>query len=68
MMSKIPNKYSPEVCSRAGRRLHPSRAKRDLALRPQIIRVFAENFGVYGACKVWWQLGREGVPVARCRA
>ena len=25
-----------------------------------------ENFGVYGARKVWRQLGREGVYVARC--
>ncbi len=24
------------------------------------------NFGVYGARKVWRQLGREGVLVARC--
>jgi putative transposase len=23
-------------------------------------------FGVYGARKVWLQLGREGIPVARC--
>ncbi len=26
----------------------------------------AENFGVYGARKVWRQLAREGTPVARC--
>jgi transposase InsO family protein len=29
--------------------------------------VHAENFGVYGVRKVWRQLNREGVPVARCR-
>jgi putative transposase len=28
--------------------------------------VFAENFAVYGARKVWRQLGREGFNVARC--
>jgi transposase InsO family protein len=28
--------------------------------------VHRDNFGVYGARKVWLQLGREGIPVARC--
>jgi putative transposase len=28
--------------------------------------VFEDNYGVYGARKVWRQLKREGVPVARC--
>jgi putative transposase len=42
------------------------RARRDLALKPEIERVFAENFEVYGARKVWRQLNREGVVVARC--
>jgi putative transposase len=31
-----------------------------------IRRVHAENFDAYGARKVWRQLGREGVVVARC--
>jgi putative transposase len=52
------------------KRVYPSRlsvrAKRDLALKPEIDRVFAENFEVYGARKVWRQLNREGVAVARC--
>ena len=42
------------------------RAKRDASLRPEIARVFAENFAVYGVRKVWRQLGREGFGVARC--
>ena len=29
-------------------------------------RVFAENFGVYGVRKVWRQMQREGINVARC--
>ena len=33
----------------------------------EIRRVHAENFGVYGARKVWRQLHREGMPVGRCR-
>lgn len=32
----------------------------------EIERVHAENYGVYGARKVWTQLNREDVPVARC--
>lgn len=44
----------------------PGRAKRDAELRAEIARVYAENFGVYGARKVWRQLKREGFEVARC--
>ena len=43
-----------------------ARAKRDLELKPEIERVFAENFEVYGARKVWRQMLREGFAVARC--
>ena len=39
---------------------------RDAALRVDIARVHADNFGVYGANKVWAQLNREGISVARC--
>lgn len=42
------------------------RTKRDLALKPEITRVFKENFEVYGVRKVWRQLKRESVDVARC--
>lgn len=44
----------------------PPRKKRDAALSVEIRRVFKENFGVYGVRKVWRQLKREGVDVARC--
>ena len=43
-----------------------ARAKHDEVLRADIERVHAENFAVYGAEKLWRQLGREGVAVARC--
>jgi len=42
------------------------RAIRDEGLREEIERVWKEHFGVYGARKVWRQLHREGIPVARC--
>ena len=44
----------------------PARAKRDEALRAEVRRVFEENFSVYGAEKVWRQLLREKIYVARC--
>jgi len=44
----------------------PPRLRRDEALVPQIRRVHEENFGVYGARKVWRQLGRENIEAARC--
>jgi putative transposase len=43
-----------------------TRARRDDRLVGEITRVHRENFGVYGARKVWRQLQREGQPVARC--
>ena len=45
----------------------PPRAIKDEQLKPEIWRVHAENYGVYGARKVWKQLNREGIKVARCR-
>jgi putative transposase len=42
------------------------RALRDAELLKCIRRVHEENFGVYGARKVWWQLRREGIDVGRC--
>jgi transposase InsO family protein len=47
-----------------GRR--PARAKRDEELCLHIRRVWNENHAVYGADKVWEQLGREKVDIARC--
>jgi len=44
----------------------PKRAVRDAELREDIERVWKENFGVYGPRKVWRQLNREGIDVARC--
>ena len=42
------------------------RAQRDAWLTTQIQRVWDANFGVYGPRKVWQQLIREGITVARC--
>ena len=61
-----PSTYHDHVAKRVDPTKLSARAKRDRALRPEIRRVFKENFEVYGARKVWRQLGREGIPVARC--
>jgi putative transposase len=42
------------------------RQRRDAQLKLEIQRVWKANFEVYGARKVWRQLGREGISVARC--
>jgi len=42
-----------------------ARQLRDAELKTEIARVYAENYGVYGAPKVWLALNREGIPVAR---
>jgi putative transposase len=44
----------------------PDRTKRDLELCVDIQRVWEENFQVYGARKVWRQMNREDIEVARC--
>ena len=44
----------------------PPRMQRDAVLRSDIRRVWEANFQVYGADKVWRQLSREGIDVARC--
>ena len=44
----------------------PARERRDGELCQDIRRVFEANFGVYGVRKVWRQMKREGIDVARC--
>jgi len=57
--------YAHKACARDPE-LRSARAKRDEELRSKIRRVHEENFSVHGAEKVWRQLKREGVKVARC--
>ena len=49
-------------------RIRPAcaRSVRDAELVIEIRRVHEENYGVYGVRKVWRQLNREGIAVARC--
>ena len=61
-----PSIYHEHVARRADPSRMPARAKCDAELRQKVQRVFEENLRVYGVRKVWRQLQREGVPVARC--
>jgi putative transposase len=57
---------APSTYHDARRRPRSARRRRDQELKAEIGRVHAEHFGVYGARKVWRQLHREGIAVARC--
>ena len=57
---------APSTYYAAKNRPPSARALRDEELKAEIRRVHAEHFGVYGARKVWRQLHREGIAVARC--
>jgi transposase InsO family protein len=66
VLQVAPSGYRRYAAQRRDPSLRPTRAKRDDALVPQIERVWQANMQVYGADKVWRQLAREGMPVARC--
>ena len=61
-----PSTYFDHVAKRVDPEKLSSRARRDTALQAEITRVFEANFRVYGVRKVWRQLQREGLDVARC--
>ena len=61
-----PSTYHAHVARRADPGTAPARVRRDASLCGPIRRVWEENFRVYGVRKVWRQLGREGISVARC--
>ena len=62
-----PSTYYEHVAQRQDPSRLSARAREDLILKPEIARVFAENFAVYGVRKVWRQMMREGFAVALCR-
>ena len=66
MLSEHGCKIAPNTYWTAKKRPPSKRALRDEDLKVQIARVHGENLDVYGADKVWSQLNREGIRVARC--
>jgi transposase InsO family protein len=66
VLQVAPSGYRREAARRRDPARCPPRRQRDAALLPEIERVWRGNLQVYGADKVWKQLRREGIPVARC--
>jgi len=61
-----PSTYYEQKARQVDPSLLPERTVRDAALREDIERVWKENFGAYGARKVWRALIRADKDVARC--
>lgn len=61
-----PSTYHGHLVMRPDPSRLSDRARRNAVPRPEIARVFGENWRVYGVRKVWRQLDREGCDVARC--
>lgn len=61
-----PSGYYRSRAQQAGPRRRCARVQHDAVLRGEIRRVWEAHRRVYGARKVWRQLLREGIVVARC--
>ncbi len=57
---------APATYHAARNRAPSARTLRDRQLRPEILEVWEKNLCVYGADKVWDQLNKDGIRVARC--
>src|SRR5579883_475384 len=66
LLQIAPSWYYEQKARQADPSRLPLRTRRDAELSGSIRRVWEENFRAYGARKVWRQLNREEVPVARC--
>jgi transposase InsO family protein len=66
MLQIAPSCYRRHAARRRNPQLDCARAQRDQQLIPEIQRVWHANWQVYGVDKVWKQMNREGLRVARC--
>ncbi len=66
LLRVAPSAYWRHAARQRDPSLRSARAQRDEFLIPHIERIWHANFQVYGADKVWRQLQREGIQVARC--
>ena len=57
---------APSTFHAAKKRPPSARAIRDAELKPEVLRVWEQNLAVYGADKIWDQLNKDGIRVARC--
>ena len=65
-MQIAPSGYRRHVAQKRNPDLRCERAKTDDTLKPEIQRVWQANMRVYGADKVYKQMRRERITVARC--
>jgi transposase InsO family protein len=61
-----PSTYYERKAREAQPEREPPRLRRDAEISGEIRRVYDDNFQVYGARKIWRQLGRDGIAIARC--
>jgi len=65
-IKQTPVEIAPSTYYAAKARPESARAARDRELVEKIEQVHEDNYSVYGARKVWAELNRQGVDVARC--
>ena len=61
-----PSSYHEHAARLADPSRRPERARRDEEICRQIKRVYEDSHSLYGSRKVWHQLRREGIAVAKC--
>jgi transposase InsO family protein len=61
-----PSSYHTHAARLADASKRSARARRDEELGVQIERVHTASFGLYGSRKIWHQMRREGITVAKC--
>lgn len=66
VLQMAPSCYWRHAARQRNPQLRSQRAQRDEGLKADIQRVWHANWQVYGADKVWLQMNREGIQVARC--
>jgi transposase InsO family protein len=65
-LAVAPSSWHEHAARLADPARRPARARRDDEIKEAIKRVHENSFGLYGARKVWHQMRREGIKVARC--
>lgn len=66
LLHMAPSTYYAHAATKRNPDLRSSRLKRDGMLCEHIMRIWYENYQVYGVRKVWHSLLGEGIKVARC--
>ncbi len=66
VLQVAPSAYWRHAACQLNPQLRSKRAQRDDVLAAEIKRVWDANWQVYGVRKIWRQLRREGMDVARC--